>query len=201
MATTSEVLSAPVSTPVWPDGLSAAEAKARLEKFGPNELSEKNRNPLLELFSRFWGPIPWMIEAAAILSALVRHWADFIIIMVLLLANAVVGFWEEFQAGNAIAALKANLALRARAKRDGTWKEILARELVPDDLIHLRLGDIVPADAKLLERDQECCGGGPWATGRAEGGQSPGTEADGGAAESERTQGGLGADCKRDRVK
>jgi H+-transporting ATPase len=94
-----------------------------------------------------------MIEGAAILSAVVRHWPDFIIISVLLVANAVVGFWEEFQAGNAIAALKANLALKARVKRDGTWNEVPSRELVPDDLIHLRLGDIVPADARLLEGD------------------------------------------------
>ena len=92
-----------------------------------------------------------MIEAAAILSAVVQHWPDFIIILVLLLANAVVGFWEEFQAGNAIAALKANLALKARVKRDGQWRDLPARELVTGDLVHLRLGDIVPADARLLE--------------------------------------------------
>ena len=135
------------------DGLSSAEAGKRLEQFGFNELAEQKRNPLLEFFAHFWGPIPWMIEAAAVLSALVRHWADFVIILVLLLANAVVGFWEELQAGNAIAALKANLALKARVKRDGQWREAPARELVPGDLIRLRLGDIVPADARLLEGD------------------------------------------------
>ncbi len=101
-----------------PDGLSQNEARRRVAQYGYNELPEKKRNPFLEFCSHFWGPIPWMIEAAAILSALVQHWADFIIILVLLLANAVVGFWEEFQAGNAIAALKANLALKARVKRD-----------------------------------------------------------------------------------
>ena len=72
-----------------------------------------------------------MIEAAAILSAVVRHWEDFVIILVLLLGNAVVGFWEEYQAGNAIAALKAQLALEARVKRDGAWTTVPARELVP----------------------------------------------------------------------
>jgi len=133
------------------DSLTATNVKQRLAQYGFNELPEKKPNPLLEFCSHFWGPIPWMIEAAAILSALVQHWADFCIIMVLLLANAVVGFWEEFQAGNAIAALKANLALKARVKRDGKWTEVPARELVPDDLIRLRLGDIVPADARLLE--------------------------------------------------
>lgn len=130
-------------------GLSQNEAQRRLAQYGYNELPEKKRSPLLEFLSHFWGPIPWMIEAAAILSALVKHWADFIIIFVLLLANAVVGFWEEFQAGNAIAALKANLALKARVKRDGRWLEVPARELVPGDLVRLRLGDIVPADSQL----------------------------------------------------
>jgi H+-transporting ATPase len=133
------------------NGLTAVEAKRRLAEFGYNELPEKKRNPFREFCSHFWGPIPWMIEAAAILSALVRHWSDFIIILVLLLANAVVGFWEEFQAGNAIAALKATLALKARVKRDGIWTEMPARELAPGDVIRLRLGDIVPADANLFD--------------------------------------------------
>ena len=101
----------------------------------------------------FWGPIPWMIEAAVLLSAIARHWPDFGIIFVLLLANAVVGFWEEHQAGNAIAALKAKLAVNARVKRDGKWVNPAARELVPGDVIRLRLGDVVPADVRLLEGD------------------------------------------------
>ena len=132
-------------------GLSSAEAKSRLERVGPNELPEKTVNPLLKFLSYFWGPIPWMIEAAAVFSALVSHWSDFIIIFALLLANGLVGFWEEHQAGNTISALKAKLALNARVKRDGAWAGILARELVPGDVIRLRLGDIVPADARLFE--------------------------------------------------
>ena len=95
-----------------------------------------------------------MIEAAVILSAVAQHWPDFGIILLLLLANAVVGFWEEHQAGNAIAALKATLAIKARVKRDGKWVNPAARELVPGDAIRLRLGDIVPADARLLEGDE-----------------------------------------------
>ena len=94
-----------------------------------------------------------MIEIAVVLSALVQHWPDFFIILTLLLANAVVGFWEEHQAGNAIAALKAKLAIEARVRRDGTWTTAPARELVPGDVIRVRLGDIVPADARLLEGD------------------------------------------------
>jgi len=90
-----------------PDGLTQDEAQKRLTKYGPNEIVEKKVNPLLKFLSYFWGPIPWMIEIAVILSGVVRHWPDFFIILVLLVANAVVGFWEERQAGNAIAALKA----------------------------------------------------------------------------------------------
>ena len=136
-----------------PDGLSQAEAQKRLTQYGPNEFEEKKTNPFLKFLTYFWGPIPWMIEAAVILSAVARHWPDFAIILLLLLANAVVGFWEEHQAGNAIAALKAKLAIKARVKRDGKWTTPEARELVPGDVIRVRLGDIVPADARLLEGD------------------------------------------------
>ena len=136
-----------------PDGLTQAEAQKRLTQYGPNEIEEKKTNEFLKFLSYFWGPIPWMIEAAVILSAVARHWPDFGIILVLLLANAVVGFWEEHQAGNAIAALKARLAIKARVRRDGKWVTPAARELVPGDVIRLRLGDIVPADARLLDGD------------------------------------------------
>jgi H+-transporting ATPase len=136
-----------------PEGLTQAEAEKRLTQYGPNELQEKKTNPVLKFLSYFWGPIPWMIEAAVILSAVARHWPDFGIILVLLLANAVVAFWEERQAGNAIAALKAKLAINARVKRDGKWVAPAARDLVPGDAIRLRLGDIVPADARLLDGD------------------------------------------------
>jgi len=136
-----------------PDGISQAEAQKRLTQYGPNEIEEKKINPFLKFLTYFWGPIPWMIEAAVILSAVARHWPDFAIILLLLLANALVGFWEEHQAGNAIAALKAKLAIKARVKRDGKWTTPEARDLVPGDVIRLRLGDIVPADARLLEGD------------------------------------------------
>jgi H+-transporting ATPase len=134
-------------------GLSQEEAERRLAQYGYNELAEEKTNPLLKFLSYFWGPIPWMIEIAAILSGLVHHWEDLVIILVLLLMNSLVGFWEEYQAGNAIEALKQKLALMARVFRDQAWKNIAARELVPGDLIRLRLGDIVPADAHLLEGD------------------------------------------------
>jgi H+-transporting ATPase len=136
-----------------PEGLSQAEAEKRLIQYGPNSLEEKQTNAFLKFLSYFWGPIPWMIEFAVILSAVDRHWPDFFIILTLLVANAMVGFWEEHQAGNAIAALKAKLAIKARVKRDGMWMTPAASELVPGDIIRLRLGDIVPADARLLGSD------------------------------------------------
>jgi len=136
-----------------PDGLNQSEAQKRLTQYGPNEIEEKKTNPFLKFLTYFWGPIPWMIEVAVILSGVVGHWPDFFIILLLLVSNAVVGFWEERQAGNAIAALKAKLAVKARVKRDGKWTDSASREVVPGDVIRLRLGDIVPADARLLAGD------------------------------------------------
>ena len=137
-----------------PDGLSEVEAKKRLTQYGPNEIAEKKTNALLKFLGYFWGPIPWMIEIAVVLSGVVRHWPDFFIILVLLVANASIGFWEEREAGNAIDALKARLAIKARVKRDGKWITAAAKDLVPGDAIRLRLGDIVPADARLLSGDE-----------------------------------------------
>jgi len=135
------------------DGLSASNASQRLQQYGTNEITEKKVNPLVKFLSYFWGPIPWMIEIAALLSAAVRHWADLIIILVMLAFNAVVGFWQEFQAGNAVEQLKKGLALKARVRREGQWREVEARELVPGDIVRLRLGDVIPADIKLMQGD------------------------------------------------
>lgn len=136
-----------------PDGLSRQESQNRLGKYGYNEIEEKRVSPILKFLSYFWGPIPVMIIIAAVLSAVLRHWPDMGVILALLVMNAVVGFREEYQADSTIAALKKNLALKAKAKRDGEWATIAARELVPGDIIRLRIGDIIPADARLLEGD------------------------------------------------
>jgi H+-transporting ATPase len=141
------------------EGLSDEEASRRLEQFGYNEIPEVRRSAILSFLSYFWGPIPWMIEAAAGLSAADGRWEDLGIILVLLFMNAIVGFWEEYQAGNAVAALKAKLSLQARVRRHGEWLTVSAREVVPGDLIRLRIGEIIPADANLrgsgeLEIDQ-----------------------------------------------
>jgi H+-transporting ATPase len=132
-------------------GLTAAEARVRLQRCGPNAIQEKRISPIERLLLFFWGPIAWMIEIAAVLSAAVRRWEDFTIIVTMLLINAGVGFWEEFKADNAIEALKQQLALRARVLREGRWAELAATELVPGDIVELRLGNIVPADCKLIE--------------------------------------------------
>jgi H+-transporting ATPase len=137
-----------------PKGLDQAEAAKRLKQYGPNEIEEKKTNAVLKFLSYFWGPIPWMIEIAVVLSAVVQHWPDFFIILFLLVFNATLGFWEERAAGNAIAALKAKLAIKARVLRDSKWITPPAKELVPGDVIRLRLGDIVPADARLLVGDE-----------------------------------------------
>ena len=149
-ATVNELLSRLSATK---EGLSSSEAEKRLQQYGPNELPEKKANPVLKFLSYYWGPIPLMIEAAAIMSAIIQRWPDFGIIFTLLMVNAVVGFWQEHKAGNAIELLKHRLALKARILRDGKWQEKPAGELVPGDVVRLRLGDIVPADVKLIEGD------------------------------------------------
>ena len=126
------------------EGLSSCEVQTRLAKYGYNELSEEKTNVLLKFLSYFWGPIPWMIEVAAVLSAIVHHWEDFATILALLLMNAGVGFWEEYQAGDAIATAKAKLALHARVKRDGTWT-IISRTFPRRLLLALLLGPILVA--------------------------------------------------------
>ncbi len=135
------------------NGLSSAEATRRQQRYGHNEIATKHENQILKFLHYFWSPIAWMIEAAVILSGLLRHWPDFIIILILLFANACIGFWEEHQAGKAIDALRGQLAIHARVLRDGQWIQPSAVELVPGDVIRLRLGDIVPADARLLDGD------------------------------------------------
>ena len=136
-----------------PDGLPAEEANSRLQQYGYNELEEKRESPILLFLSYFRGTIPYMIMAAALISGILHHIPTLLIILVLLFLNAIIGFREEHQAGNAIEALKQKLAVKANVRRQGKWMNIEARELVPGDIIRLRIGSIVPADAKLLEGD------------------------------------------------
>ena len=116
-------------------GLPEAEAKERLKKYGPNEIPEYKEPLWHRIFRRFWGPIPWMIEIAAILSALVHRWEDFTIIMIMLFVNAGLDFYQEHKALNAIEVLKKKLARKAIVLRDEKWQEIPAKELVPGDIL------------------------------------------------------------------
>ncbi|MCP3944338.1 MAG: plasma-membrane proton-efflux P-type ATPase [Desulfobacteraceae bacterium] len=133
------------------NGLSSEAVLARRNECGYNEISEKKESLFIKFLKNFWGPIPWMIEVAIILSIINQDWKDVAIIGFLLIINVCVEFLQEFKAGNAIEALKKRLASTARVLRDGKWNKIEARELVPGDIIRIRLGDIVPADVKLLD--------------------------------------------------
>lgn len=132
-------------------GLSGDEVKKRLESYGRNEVPEKEESVWMRLLKRFWGPIPWMIEVAALLSALVGKWEDFTIIVILLFVNAGVDFWQESKAISALKVLQQRLARKARVLRDGRWQEVDVRELVPGDVLRLRMGDLIPADAVVTE--------------------------------------------------
>ncbi len=132
-------------------GISSQEAKTRLDEFGYNEITEKKINPVRKLLGYFWGPIPWMIEVAAAISIIISHFEDFWIIFTLLMLNGTVAFFQERKADNAISLLKQKLAIRARVLRDGKWTWVPSRDLVPGDVIRVRLGDIVPADIKLFD--------------------------------------------------
>lgn len=135
-------------------GLSSGQAQDRLARFGPNEIAEQRKNPVLTLLGYFWAPIPWMIEVALVLSLVLRDWTDAAVIGALLAMNGLVAFTEEHQAASAIAALKQQLASTARVLRDGQWQPVAARDLVPGDVIRVRLGDVAPADARLLGEPQ-----------------------------------------------
>ncbi len=132
-------------------GLSSAEAGQRLAQYGPNAVSEERQSPLLAFLGKFWDPVPWMLEAAVILEAILRKKGEAIIIAALLLVNAVLSFLQENRANRALALLRSRLAVRARVRRDGHWQQVPAEVLVPGDVIHLRMGDLSPADVHLAD--------------------------------------------------
>ncbi|KAJ3078170.1 hypothetical protein HK102_004689 [Quaeritorhiza haematococci] len=132
------------------EGLTDDEVQKRLEKFGKNEISEKRTNPLLKFLAYFGGAISFLLEIAALVAAIVGDWADFGILVGVLVLNACIGFFEEAKAENALDALKNTLALKSRTWRNGQLVEVDSNLLVPGDVIALRLGDIIPADCRLL---------------------------------------------------
>lgn len=132
-------------------GLSDDEVQERIKKYGLNEIPEKEETFLHRVLRRFWGPIPWMIELAAILSAVVQKWDDFGIITALLFVNAGIDLWQESKALSALNVLKQKLAKKATVLRNGVFKSVDAKELVPGDIIKIKIGEIIPADVKLIE--------------------------------------------------
>ena len=134
-----------------PSGLSSKEAQKRYKEYGYNEIVEEQVNPVIKLLKFFWGPIPWMIEIALIISLLIQHWEEFTVILILLLINGCVGFYQEYKADNAIDLLKEKLAYHVHVLRDGKWLELPSRETVPGDIIRVHIGDIIPADIKLIK--------------------------------------------------
>ncbi|KAJ3079233.1 hypothetical protein HK102_003936, partial [Quaeritorhiza haematococci] len=131
-------------------GLSDDEVQKRLAQFGKNEIPEKRTNPFLKFIAYFGGAISFLLEVAAIVAAIVGSWVDFGILVGVLILNACIGFFEEAKAESALDALKNTLALKSRTWRNGQLVEVDSNLLVPGDVIALRLGDIVPADCRLL---------------------------------------------------
>ncbi len=132
-------------------GLSTEEAKRRLAQYGPNAVVEEAPHSWLLFLHKFWAPVPWMLEATFILEVLLAKWPEAIIIALLLLFNGILGFSQERKAQNALALLRERLRIQARVCRDGNWQTVAAAELVPGDLVHIRMGDIVPADLRLTD--------------------------------------------------
>ncbi|CAF0934383.1 unnamed protein product [Adineta steineri] len=139
------------------DGLKDDQINERLEKFGHNRLDQKTQSPIIQFLLFMWNPLSWVMEAAAIVAIAVSNgggrapdWEDFVGIILLLLVNSIIGFIEQRNAGNAVKELMKSLAPEAKVKRNGQWKTIDASELVPGDIIGVKLGDIVPADGRLI---------------------------------------------------
>ncbi|KAG6888988.1 hypothetical protein C0992_006864 [Termitomyces sp. T32_za158] len=140
------------------EGLTRAEVERRLELFGPNKLEHEKQNAFLQFLSFMWNPLSWVMEGAALVAIALSNgegrapdWEDFVGIILLLFVNSTIGFYEERNAGNAVAALMDSLAPKAKVKRDGSWSEIESANLVPGDMISFKIGDIVPADCRLTE--------------------------------------------------
>jgi len=133
-----------------PNGLTQSEAQKRIGRFGRNEVVEKEKNPVLDFLSHYWGPMPWLLESAIVLSYVLGHYLELAVVFGLLTMNAIIGFAHTRSSRRALGLLKKRLAVQARVLRNGEWKIQDAKDLVPGDIIGIGLGDLVPADAKVL---------------------------------------------------
>ncbi len=132
------------------NGLSEAEAAKRLQEYGRNEYKEEEESGAKRFFKRFWGPIPWMIEAAWILSLAAGKWEDLIIISILLFVNVFIDFLQESRALSALKVLQKKMTRLSLVLRDGEFKKIESALLVPGDIVKVKIGDLLPADLKLV---------------------------------------------------
>jgi H+-transporting ATPase len=132
-------------------GLSSEEAERRLAQYGPNAVAEEKSHPVLTFFEKFWAPVPWMLEATVLLELILGKYTEAILIGALLVFNAILSIVQESRAQNALAILRQRLTVQTRVLRDGHWRLVPARDLVPGDVIHVRMGDLVPADMRLAE--------------------------------------------------
>ncbi|CAF1039404.1 unnamed protein product [Didymodactylos carnosus] len=145
-----------------PDGLNDTQVAERVQKFGPNKLEEKERNPILQFLLFMWNPLSWVMEVAAFVAIALSNgggqppdWEDFLGIVCLLVINSIIGFVEQQRAGNAVKVLMQSLAPESRVKRNGQWETIDASELVPGDVIGVKLGNVIPADARITSAQGE----------------------------------------------
>ncbi len=145
----------PTVSTTLPTGLSTAQAAQGLIQYGANELAQPRPHLLLALLGKFWSPVPWMLELAIVLQLLLGKRDEALVIALLLCMNALLGFLQEGRANAALALLQQRLNIQARVMRDGRWQSLTARELVPGDRVHVRMGDIVPADLQLVDGDIE----------------------------------------------
>jgi H+-transporting ATPase len=132
-------------------GLSSEEAERRLAQYGPNAVAEEKSHPVLIFAEKFWAPVPWMLEATVLLELILGRYTEALLIGALLVFNAILSIVQESRAQNALAILRQHLTVQTRVLRDGHWRPVPARDLVPGDVIHVRMGDLVPADMRLVE--------------------------------------------------
>lgn len=132
------------------DGLSTEEANIRINKWGHNEIIENKKHPLLEFLKRYWGPMPWLLEFAIVLTVILKHYTESVIIFILLTANAVIGYMQSQNSQKAVEMLKKKLEIKAKVLRDGKWVLKDAKDIVVGDIINIKLGDLVPADVAII---------------------------------------------------
>jgi H+-transporting ATPase len=132
-------------------GLTSAEVAARRAQFGPNALEEAKVHPLIRVARHFWAPVPWMLEATIALQLGLGQWLTASMIAGLLLFNVALGTFQEGKANAALALLKQSLKLMARVRRDGAWTDLTSADLVPDDIVQVSLGAVIPADLVLID--------------------------------------------------